>query len=335
MTVAQAQPNIALIKYWGKQDSGCNLPATGSLSLTLESLWTRMSVRFAETAGANCVSDRLSDRLSVNGAGNDAMLRRVTACLDRLHGRDRPAAIVDSTSNFPIGAGLASSASAFAALVTASSAASGRPQDRQTLARLAGAASGSAARSLYPGIVELAVDDAQIRVASVAAIDDWPLRIVVAITDESAKMLGSGEAMLRSAATSPFYSTWIERQDADLAAARNAVMKRDFEQLAAVSEHNCLKMHSVMWASRPAIVYWNAATVACMVAVRDLQKSGVPVFFTIDAGPQVKAVCLPEAEARVMEALSSTGGVRRVLTSGLGDGARVLGSPDPGSRVPG
>ena len=316
MTVAQAQPNIALIKYWGKRDRNRNLPATGSLSLTLESLWTRMSVRFADTPG--------DDRLSVNGAGNDAMLGRVSACLDRLCGPDRSRAIVESTSNFPIGAGLASSASAFAALVTSATAESGQPHDRQALARLAGAASGSAARSLYPGIVELEVDDGQITVATVAAPDEWPLSVVVAITDEGSKALGSGDAMLRSAATSPFYSAWVERQDADLAVARNAVMKRDFEQLAAVSEHNCLKMHSVMWASRPAIVYWKAATLACMETVRDLQKTGVPVFFTIDAGPQLKAVCLPGAEEQVIEALSATAGVQRVLASRLGDGARVL-----------
>lgn len=316
MTVAQAQPNIALIKYWGKRNHNLNLPATGSLSLTLESLWTRMSVRFAGTRG--------DDRLSVNGVANDVMRGRVTACLDRVCGPDRSSAIVESTSNFPIGAGLASSASAFAALVTSATVAAGQPHDRQTLARLAGAASGSAARSLYPGIVELEVGDGQISVACIAAPDEWSLSVVVAITDEGSKALGSGEAMLRSAATSPFYSAWVERQDADLAVARHAVMKRDFEQLAAVSEHNCLKMHSVMWASRPAIVYWKAATVACMETVRDLQETGVPVFFTIDAGPQVKAVCLPGAEDRVVEALTSTAGVQRVLASRLGDGARVL-----------
>jgi len=317
MTVAQAQPNIALIKYWGKRNSGRNLPATGSLSLTLESLWTRMSVRFAEGPG--------EDRLYVDGINNDSMLGRVTGCLDRLCGAARPAATVESTSNFPIGAGLASSAAAFASLVTAAAAATGQAHDRQTLARLAGAASGSAARSLYPGIVELKVDDREIGVTSIANADEWPLRVVVAITDESTKRLGSGEAMLRSAATSPFYSAWVERQEADLEVARNAVLKRNFEQLAAVSEHNCLKMHSVMWTARPAIVYWNQATLACMEAVRDLQKYGVPVFFTIDAGPQVKAVCLAEVEGRVIEMLSSTAGVRRVLASGLGEGARVLG----------
>lgn len=316
MTVAQAQPNIALIKYWGKRESGRNLPATGSLSLTLDSLWTRMSVRFGER--------RAEDRLTVNGDENRSMRQRVTACLDRLCGSGRPAAIVESTGNFPIGAGLASSASAFAALVTAASAASGQIHDRQALARLAGEASGSAARSLYPGIVDLQAGDEQIRVTSIAAPDDWPLTVVVAITDESGKPVGSGEAMRRSAATSPFYPAWIERQDWDLAAARRAVAARDFERLAAVSEQNCLKMHSVMWTSRPAIVYWNQATLAALDAVRELQRAGLPVFFTIDAGPQVKAVCLPEAQSRVSEALSATSGVRRVMTSGLGDGARVL-----------
>lgn len=316
MTVAQAQPNIALIKYWGKRDPARNLPATGSLSLTLDALWTRMDVRFSGTGD--------DDRLSVNGAADAAMLPRVSACLDRLCGHQRPAAMVESTTNFPVGAGLASSASAFAALVSAASAAAGQQHDRQALARLAGTASGSAARSLYPGIVELVVDDRQISVQSIAAADEWPLRIVVAITAESPKAVSSGEAMSRSAVTSPFYGAWVERQEGDLEVARNAVRRHDFEALAAVSEHNCLKMHSVMWSARPAIVYWNSATVACLQAVRELQRSGVPVFFTMDAGPQVKAVCLPEAESRVVDALSSTPGVRRVMKSGLGDGARVL-----------
>jgi diphosphomevalonate decarboxylase len=263
----------------------------------------------------------------VNGVENAPMLARVTAALDRLCGRDRPAAAVESEANFPVGAGLASSASAFAALVTAAASASGQVRGQQALARLAGAASGSAARSLYPGIVELTVDDEQITAQSIAAVDEWPLRVVVAITAEAIKPVSSGEAMSRSAGTSPFYAAWVERQAADLDVARRAVHRRDFEQLAAVSEHNCLKMHSVMWTSRPSIVYWSSATVACLDAVRELQRGGVPVFFTMDAGPQVKAVCLPEAESRVLDALSSTSGVRRVMTSGLGDGARVLERP--------
>lgn len=315
---AQAQPNIALIKYWGKRNCGENLPATGSLSITLDALWTRMSVDFG--------SDADSDRLWVNGDENSSMLRRVSACLDRVCGGDRASAIVHSSSNFPIGAGLASSASAFAALVTAAAAAGGLSRDRRTLARLAGASSGSAARSFYPGIVVLDVSDDGIEVSALDGSGNWPLRVVVAVTDTNPKPVGSGEAMIASAATSPFYSTWIERQEIDLEAARTAIDARDFAGLATVSEHNCLKMHSVMWASRPPIVYWNTATIACLRTIRELQRVGLPVFFTIDAGPQVKAVCLPEAEAEVVAALSETRGVRRIMQSGLGDGAHLLAS---------
>lgn len=311
---AQAQPNIALIKYWGKRDAARNLPAVSSLSLTLDSLWTRMSVQFDATLGA--------DQLEVNGEPATGMLTRVSRCLDRVAGSSRHFATVKSDCNFPIAAGLASSASSFAALVVAASEAAGKSPDTLALARLAGAASGSAARSLYPGIVLLTAGSDDIVVQSIA--DDWPLELVVAVTEESAKPVSSGEAMTRSAESSPFYATWVARQDEDIRSALDAVSRRDFLALAAVSEHNCLKMHSVMWASRPPIVYWNHATLTCMQTVRRLQSDGLPVFFTIDAGPQLKAVCLPEAAPAVASALSETPGVGRILRSGLGAGARRL-----------
>jgi len=312
-----AHPNIALVKYWGKRDTGRNLPATGSLSLTLDSLVTRMTV---DVGG-----DRRSDALTVNGEEAPGLLERVSRCLDDVGGPGRAAARVTSETNFPVAAGLASSASAFAALVVAASAAFGQERDRLALARLAGGASGSAARSLYPGIVELSVDDRAIELVSLAGPADWPLTVTVAVTDAARKPVGSGEAMERSRRTSPFYEAWLERQPADLAAARAAVEARDFAALAAVGEHNCLKMHSVMWTSRPAAVYWNAATLACLETVRKLAGDGLPVFFTIDAGPQVKAVSLPEVAEEVRAALAGTDGVVDVLQSGLGAGARLDG----------
>ena len=126
--------------------------------------------------------------------------------------------------------------------------------------------------------------------------------------------------------TSPFYGRWVKDQSDDLDVAREAIRGQDFEKLAQVSEHNCLKMHSVMWASRPPIVYWNAATLACLQIVRELRAGGVAVFFTIDAGPQVKAVCVEADEAKVCEALSATTGVSDILCSGLGAGARLVDS---------
>ena len=312
---AQAQPNIALVKYWGKRDLARNLPAVGSLSITLDALYSRMSVDFLENPG--------SDELLLNGESNTAMLPRVSMCIDRIAGNDRSAARIQSEFNFPVAAGLASSASAFAALVLATYEASGQTADTLTMARIAGSVSGSAARSFYGGFVELTAGSKDIDVESIADPEDWPLKVVVAVTETGPKRLSSGEAMIRSGKTSPFYSSWVERQADDLAMAREAVEKRDFEQLAVVSEHNCLKMHSVMWTSRPPIVYWNNATLACMETVRDLQKRSEPVFFTIDAGPQLKAVCLPSAEETVRDGLSQTDGVVTTYTSGLGYGARV------------
>lgn len=316
--VAQAQANIALIKYWGKRDSGDNLPAVGSLSVTLDALWTRMGVDFSNELDA--------DELIVNAAKNADMLPRVSACLDRVAGQDRLRAAVSSESNFPIAAGLASSASAFAALVVAASHAAGLERDTLAMARLAGATSGSAARSLYGGFVELRPREHDIDVESILDADAWPLEVVVAITETASKPLGSGEAMLRSASSSPFYSRWLSGQVADLAMAREAVANRDFEKLAAVSEHNCLKMHSVMWASRPPVVYWNGATLSCMETIRRLQAQGHAVFFTIDAGPQVKAICLPDVAEIVRSALDACDGVRQTMVSALGAGASVLDS---------
>jgi diphosphomevalonate decarboxylase len=123
--------------------------------------------------------------------------------------------------------------------------------------------------------------------------------------------------------TSPFYPSWVKQQDHDLDTARDAIVARDFGKLAAIAEHNCLKMHSIMWASRPPMVYWNAATLRCLETVRRLQTEDIAVFFTIDAGPQVKAVCLPEYAGDVEAALRETDGVTDVMVTGLGKGARL------------
>ncbi len=313
---AIAQPNIALIKYWGKRDVERNLPAVGSISVTLRDLYTAMSVEF---------DDGLEqDELTVNGAADNRMLPRLGACLDRVAGETRARARISSDCNFPIAAGLASSASAFAAATLAAAAAAGKDMTFAELASFAGQASGSAARSVLGGFVELGNRDADIEVTSLCTAQDWPLDVVVAITETGPKPVGSTEAMEISRRTSPFYSSWVEQQQHDLDTARGAIADRDFARLAAIAEHNCLKMHSIMWASRPPMVYWNAATMRCLQTVRKLQGAGVGVFFTIDAGPQVKAICLPGDTREVAAALSATDGVMDVMTTAIGDAARLV-----------
>jgi diphosphomevalonate decarboxylase len=313
---ARAQPNIALIKYWGKRDVSRNLPAVGSISITLDELFTSMCVEL--DAALPC------DVLTVNGTEDAGMLPRVSQCLDAVLGEQRDAARVISECNFPIAAGLASSASAFAALVVAADSAGGGGLSTAALASLAGSISGSAARSLLGGYVELEnAGDENIRLRNLCSAADWPLSVVVAVTQTAPKPIGSGDAMEVSRNTSPFYGRWIEQQEHDLAVAREAIAGQDFAALGSIAEHNCLKMHSVMWGSRPPMIYWNSATLECMQTVRKLQSENVSVFFTIDAGPQVKAVCTPDAEPQVRQALLTTLGVQDVMVSGIGSGAAV------------
>lgn len=319
---AQAHPNIALVKYWGKRARALNLPVVGSLSITLDSIWTRTRVQFDEALQ--------QDELSLNGVSDAAATRRVTANLDLLRARAgrRCAARVTSFNNFPTGAGLASSASGFAALVAAASAALGLRLETGELSVLARQGSGSAARSLYGGFVEWALgerdDGSDSAARPLLSAAEWPLRVVVAVTSEKKKSVGSTEGMTRTAETSPYQSAWVGGQEHDLAEARAAVAARDFERLAAAAEFSCLKMHALAMAAQPGLLYWNGATVEGMHRVRALRAAGVPVFFTVDAGPQLKAICLPEAAATVADALVELPGVLRIIECGLGGGAEPI-----------
>lgn len=330
MAIAQAQPNIALVKYWGKRHGGMNLPAVGSLSVTLESLWTQTEIEFDP--------DLPEDLFLLNGLPDPVGLSRVSRCLDPI--RERAScthkARIRSRNNFPTSAGLASSASGFAALVTAAIAALNLDVSDEEKNQWARWASGSAPRSLYGGFVELRLHDTpapgHTELVPLATPADWPLEVAVAITSLSTKSVGSTAGMSQTANTSPFYESWIRAQPLDLEEARTAVQARDFEKLARVSEHSCLKMHGLALAGKPGLIYWNGATVNCLAVIRDLRAQGIPVFFTVDAGPQVKAVSEPGAIQQVAGILRQIPGVLEVMTSRLGPGARVLpgaGKPHP------
>ena len=314
MTTAVAHPNIALVKYWGKQDGPGNRPATPSLAITLAGLTTTTSVEAADR-----------DVIRVNGEVSDES--RIQGFIGEMrHAFDLPPVAVDTRNDFPTGAGLASSASGFAALVTAVDAAF--DLGLSTLERSAWARRGSAsaARSIHGGFATLASHDGEWTARRLLDKDAWPLEVVVAVTDERKKDVPSSAGMARSRATSPFYGAWCRTTAADYETACRAVAERDFEALATVAEHSCFKLHALMLSTRPALVYWNAATLEAVSAVRRVQEQGVPVFPTIDAGPQVKAVCAPGHSDAVVDALRGVPGVKRVIASGLGEGAHI----DPG-----
>lgn len=317
---AVAHPNIALVKYWGKQDAPGNRPAVPSLSVTLDSLQTRTLVSFDSELDA--------DFLTINGTRDAGSGARVSACLDVLRKRAGRSefARVETTNNFPTGAGLASSASGFAALVVAANEALRLNLPREELSRIARSSSGSAARSLYGGFVEMPLAAEEEIARPLFDPEDWPLSVVIAVTTTGAKSIGSTEGMKRTTLTSDYYQAWLATAGADYQEAREAVLNRDFPRLTRVSEKSCLKMHGLMLSADPGLIYWNEASVSCLHRIRALREEGIEVFFTMDAGPQVKALCPPEFRERVSAALESIPGVVEVILCGLGPGARVTGN---------
>jgi diphosphomevalonate decarboxylase len=293
----------------------------GSISITLEALWSDTNVEFDAAIKA--------DELTLNGERRSEQLARVTACLDILRGLAGVdvRARVSSRNSFPTGAGLASSASGFAALASAAALALGLKLSPRELSIIARRASGSAARSIFGGFVEMHVakraDGTDSFAEPLLRAEEWPLDVVVAITATREKDVGSGSGMTRSAESSPYYRAWVESHPADMVTARAAIAARDFAALGEVAETNCLKMHAAAMAASPPLIYWNGATVECLHRVRALRAEGVPVFFTIDAGPQVKAVCAPGARNAVRAALVDVPGVLDTLVTGLGPGVDV------------
>lgn len=324
---AVACSNIALVKYWGKRDSRLNLPAVGSISITLDALQTVTTVSFS--------SQLTRDQLILgNSPADEAKTERVSRFLDiirDLAGLNMPA-LVESENNFPTGAGLASSASAFAALALAATSAAGLKMNQAQLSSLARRGSGSAARSVYGGFAEMQkgqlTDGSDACASRLADEKYWDLNVIVAITSESEKQVGSTGGMDHSASTSPYYKDWLLSSDADLTEMRTAIKSKDFTKLGELSEFSCLKMHAVMLSSRPALIYWNAATMAVMNRVRDLRQRGIPVYFTIDAGPQVKLLTLPEFTDRINDEIRTLPGVTRTIVSGLGPDVQLRSTGD-------
>jgi diphosphomevalonate decarboxylase len=317
----RARANIALVKYWGKRESVLNLPAAGSLSLTLDALVTETTVRFDPKLG--------NDELVLDGKPADAS--RVSPFLDlvRTTAKLQERAHVVSENRFPTASGLASSASGYAALALAATRAAGLSLDARELSILARRGSGSAARSIFGGFARMHAGEAADGSDAFATPLDSPLRdsvrMVIAIVGGGApKTHGSRDAMEHCAATSPLYAGWIACVPHDLEAAEAALALGDLGKLGEVAEANALAMHASAIAARPAIIYWQPATLAVLAAVRELRAKGVTAWATMDAGPHVKVLTSQGDVATVDAAVRTVPGVTSTMISAAGGPAEVI-----------
>ncbi len=317
---AAAHPNIAFIKYWGNADASQRIPLNGSISMNLAGLETRTRVTFDP--------ELEQDHFTLNNREiRDQGLLRVSRFLDqvRQQAQVRNFARVESINTFPTGAGIASSAGAFAALALAASRAAGLLLEEEALSRLARLGSGSACRSIPGGFVEwLPGNSPQTSYAeTIAPPDHWELIDLVAVINREHKTTGStpGHAL---AETSPIQDGRVDDAERRLNLCRRAILTKDFLTFASVVEQDCNLMHAVMLTSSPPLIYWEPETVSLIKAVQRWRSEGARVCYTIDAGPNVHVICPGEEASRIKNRLIAFPGVKEVLESSPGGGAVLL-----------
>lgn len=316
---AKAHTNIALIKYWGKRNDALILPTNSSLSLTLDGFYTKTSVHFKEELNEDVFE---LDQEIVTGVAYE----RVTSYLDliRSFARTDLHAEVQSTNAVPTAAGFASSASGFAALAAASTKALDLDVTDTDLSRLTRQGSGSACRSIYGGFVEWKEgtrdDGLDSYAVPIAPQEHWDVRVAAVVLTAREKDISSRVGMKRTVDTSVFYQGWLDSVPHDLSEIKDGIQVKDFEKVGSIAEANCLKMHATTLGATPPFTYWHDTTMAVMQTVQALRDDGIPAYFTIDAGPNVKVLYLPEHEEKVQQTLSSTPGVTDVILSCAGSG---------------
>lgn len=316
---AVAPSNIAFVKYWGNADPQSNIPFNSSISMNLSGARTRTTVEFDPAL--------TSDTLIIDGRPTTGAARaRVSHHLDHIRalaGTDLRARVV-SESNFPMGTGIASSAAAFAALTVAGTAALGIELDERRRTELARLGSGSAARSIPDGFVELKAGGGHTPAFaySLHPPDHWDLRDIVVVVSREPKPVGSREGHA-AAETSPYFAARLAELPARLKVVRQALRNRDIEALGEAIEADAISLHVVAMTSRPPIYYWAPATIQLIHAVQAWRREGVPVYFTLDAGPNVHLICEAEQEGEVLARLAEIDAVLQTLVNRPAAGARL------------
>ncbi|WP_395318416.1 diphosphomevalonate decarboxylase [Fructilactobacillus frigidiflavus] len=314
---ARAHTNIALIKYWGKANQKLKLPTTSSLSLTLNDFYTDTSVLFNEAL--------TEDKIIFNGEQlPKEKAQRIVKFLDLV--RDlahiNVYAEVSTINKVPTAAGLASSASGFAALAAAASKAIGLELSKRDLSRLARQGSGSATRSIYGGFVEWekGTNDETSYAIPIEEHVDWPINVVAVMVNQSEKQMSSSKGMQISVKTSPYYAVWEKISVQALEKIKVAIKNRDFNEMGKIAEENAMQMHALTLSSSPDFTYFDADSLKVMNLVHSLRKNGLACYFTMDAGPNVKILVEKANTTKLVKELEKQFGSDKIVVTTPGPG---------------
>ncbi|MBU3851757.1 MAG: diphosphomevalonate decarboxylase [Candidatus Paralactobacillus gallistercoris] len=319
--IARAHTNIALVKYWGKKDQKLIIPFNNSISLTLAPFYTDTKVTFDEAL--------IADQLIINGQLQTSMAtQRVHNFLDivRQMAGIPTFAKVTTINHVATAAGLASSASGFAALALAASRAAGLHLTKSALSRLARRGSGSACRSIYGGLVEWqrGSDDLTSLAVPIEEQIDWGLQMIAIVLDSHTKKISSRNGMANTVATSPYYDAWVKVANDDARKMRAAIAAHDINQIGIIAQNNALKMHATTMAANPGFTYLQPQTLKTMQIITNLQQQGLTCYYTMDAGPNVKVICDKAQTNLLLHELRKYFNEQQLLVARPGVGAHLI-----------
>lgn len=312
---ARAHTNIALIKYWGKADEKLIIPMNNSLSVSLEKFYTETEVTFD--------SDYQNDQFILNGEeANEKETKKIQSYMDivrevagtNLHAR------IDSHNFVPTAAGLASSASAYAALAAACNEALQLRLTDKDLSRLARRGSGSASRSIFGGFAEWEKGhDDETSYAHPVDANHWEddLSMIFVVIDNQSKKVSSRSGMSLTRDTSRFYQYWLDHVDEDIAEVKRAMSSKDFKHLGEVIEANGLRMHATNLGAQPPFTYLVQESYDAMRIVQECREAGLPCYFTMDAGPNVKVLIEKKNQQAIVDKFLQAFDQSKIITSDI------------------
>lgn len=283
--VARANSNIALVKYWGKKDEKLIIPQNSSVSMTLDALYTITEVEFTDERDIYFLDGELQD---------DKEHAKISEYIDIFRKKSKifKYVKVNSINYVPTSAGLASSASGYAALAMALNKLFGLNYDMENVSKMARLGSGSASRSIFGGFVEWKRGvDHDTSFSHKICDNDWDISMIVIIINAKKKEISSRDGMKRTVETSPYYNAWIDSAERDVISIKEAINERDFQKMGEIAELSAMKMHATMMSANPPIIYFKSDSIKAIELVKKIRKAGIPCYYTMDAGPNVKVIC--------------------------------------------
>ena len=304
MVKVKSYANIAIVKYWGKKDAKKMIPATSSISLTLNDMFTETEMEFISDEDIKISVEKemkngdykdkfsdMTDLFYLNGELQDSVhTEKISKVVDLFRKNRSQKVKISTTNNMPTAAGLSSSSSGLSAVIKACNELFGKNYTQSELAQISKFGSGSSSRSFFGPIAAWDKDTGEIYEVRT----DLKLAMIVLVLNENKKEISSRNGMELCAKTSTYFDEWVKQSEIDFVNMKKYLAENNFEKVGILTEENALRMHKTTETANPPFTYFNEKTYEAMDFVKNLRNNGEKCYFTMDAGPNVKVLCLEE-----------------------------------------